>query len=229
MRIASLLKPVLASAAAVALIAGFGSSSAMATIYDVTVWTGAPNGVNSSTIADAADTPTGTAVAHFLYSGPIAWVNNQGQNQNNSGNLAKDFLNIADISAFTSPTFADATAFGNSSLSVAGDAYTSFFQITGVSAGPVSGTITHDDGASVYAGLVAVYSSPAETQVLTGNFVLPAGAFTIDYVEANGSPSILTFTTSGVPELSTWAMMIIGFGGVGLQMRRRERNVAMTA
>ena len=28
--------------------------------------------------------------------------------------------------------------------------------------------------------------------------------------------------TSGVPELSTWAMMIIGFGGVGLQMRRRN-------
>jgi hypothetical protein len=27
--------------------------------------------------------------------------------------------------------------------------------------------------------------------------------------------------TGGVPELSTWAMMIIGFGGVGLQLRRR--------
>jgi hypothetical protein len=34
---------------------------------------------------------------------------------------------------------------------------------------------------------------------------------------------------AGVPELSTWAMMIIGFGGVGLQMRRRSTNVAVTA
>ena len=32
--------------------------------------------------------------------------------------------------------------------------------------------------------------------------------------------------TSGVPELSTWAMMIIGFGGVGLQMRRRSAILA---
>ena len=35
--------------------------------------------------------------------------------------------------------------------------------------------------------------------------------------------------TSGVPELSTWAMMIIGFGGVGLQMRRRQGSVPLTA
>ncbi len=34
--------------------------------------------------------------------------------------------------------------------------------------------------------------------------------------------------TSGVPELSTWAMMIIGFGGVSLQMRRRH-SIAATA
>ncbi len=34
---------------------------------------------------------------------------------------------------------------------------------------------------------------------------------------------------AGVPELSTWAMMIIDFGGVGLQMRRRGRAVAATA
>jgi hypothetical protein len=32
---------------------------------------------------------------------------------------------------------------------------------------------------------------------------------------------------SGVPELGTWAMMIIGFGGVGLQMRRRGRAAAL--
>ncbi len=35
--------------------------------------------------------------------------------------------------------------------------------------------------------------------------------------------------TSGVPELSIWAMMIIGFGGVGLQMRRRQGSVALSA
>lgn len=32
-----------------------------------------------------------------------------------------------------------------------------------------------------------------------------------------------------VPELSTWGMMLIGFAGVGLQMRRRARHSALTA
>ncbi len=32
-----------------------------------------------------------------------------------------------------------------------------------------------------------------------------------------------------VPELSTWAMMVIGFGGVALQIRRRREVVATTA
>jgi hypothetical protein len=32
-----------------------------------------------------------------------------------------------------------------------------------------------------------------------------------------------------VPELSTWAMMIIGFGGVGFQLRRRGNAAATTA
>jgi hypothetical protein len=36
-------------------------------------------------------------------------------------------------------------------------------------------------------------------------------------------------SVTGVPELSTWAMMIIGFGGVGLQMRRRDRAVGLSA
>ncbi len=34
---------------------------------------------------------------------------------------------------------------------------------------------------------------------------------------------------TGIPELSTWAMMIIGFAGVGLQLRRRARTVSLTA
>jgi len=28
--------------------------------------------------------------------------------------------------------------------------------------------------------------------------------------------------TSGIPETSTWAMMLIGFGLIGLQLRRRQ-------
>jgi hypothetical protein len=31
---------------------------------------------------------------------------------------------------------------------------------------------------------------------------------------------------SGIPELTTWAMMIIGFGGVALQIRRQDRTIS---
>ncbi len=35
--------------------------------------------------------------------------------------------------------------------------------------------------------------------------------------------------TIGIPELSTWAMMIIGFAGVGLQLHRRKSGVLTSA
>jgi|SRR6266702_3770132 len=33
----------------------------------------------------------------------------------------------------------------------------------------------------------------------------------------------------GIPELATWAMMIIGFGGIGLRLRRRHHGIAPSA
>jgi TRAP-type C4-dicarboxylate transport system permease small subunit len=32
------------------------------------------------------------------------------------------------------------------------------------------------------------------------------------------------FSSSAVPELSTWAMMLVGFGGIGMAMRRRRHS-----
>ncbi len=56
-------------------------------------------------------------------------------------------------------------------------------------------------------------------------FSSPASA----YVQDNAYGFNYAFTASGVPELGTWAMMIIGFGGVGLQLRRRTGGMATTA
>jgi hypothetical protein len=83
------------------------------------------------------------------------------------------------------------------------------------------------------------------TLLLDNNGVLfngPGGEYNIftsnsTYILADNAPGVGsyipgtegTFTVTGVPELSTWAMMIIGFGGVGLQMRRRSNGAAATA
>lgn len=71
----------------------------------------------------------------------------------------------------------------------------------------------------------------AQTHVVTGGTGLFAGATgnfassgTLSFL--TGRPSVMqTFSgqlnASGVPEASTWAMMLIGFGAVGYSMRRR--------
>src|SRR4051812_32119160 len=84
------------------------AGSAHAANFAVTVWTGAPNGVTSSTLADEAHVPTGASVASFNWAGPINWFVDGPQNQTSSGNLMGDFLgSSAPISGFTSGTYAD--------------------------------------------------------------------------------------------------------------------------
>jgi hypothetical protein len=41
--------------------------------------------------------------------------------------------------------------------------------------------------------------------------------------------SYTLFNPAAVPEPTTWAMMIIGFGGVGALMRRRRRDGGLAA
>jgi hypothetical protein len=57
---------------------------------------------------------------------------------------------------------------------------------------------------------------------VTEKYVISATAFG---KSESASPTI-TLTGVGVPEPATWAMMILGFGGVGAVMRQRRRGVA---
>ena len=49
----------------------------------------------------------------------------------------------------------------------------------------------------------------------TGTGLLRAGSYTVTQV------------TAGVPEPATWALMLLGFGGMGLVVRRRRRTAAL--
>src|SRR5258708_30670257 len=42
-------------------------------------------------------------------------------------------------------------------------------------------------------------------------------------------PASVNFTVNGIPELSTWAMMIIGFAAVSLQLQRRKSGAYASA
>jgi hypothetical protein len=71
--------------------------------------------------------------------------------------------------------------------------------------------------AQMQAALDAVAAYPGSTFTHTGTYTL--GDF-------NGSG---TFTISAVPEPSTWAMMILGFAGIGFLAHRRARKVKLAS
>ena len=64
------------------------------------------------------------------------------------------------------------------------------------------------------------------TLALAGNYAV-AYTGTVSGAPA-GVGSNFTFTAGAVPEASTWAMMMIGFGMMGFGLRRRKSNVKTT-
>jgi hypothetical protein len=137
---------------------------------------------------------------------------------------------------FTIGTYA---AFANQVLSTPGNGTVAFFKITGLLSGTIgpSSLITHDDGATFTVGSDILVNSPSLTNQKDSPFLLTGqtyanASFNLYYVEANGSPSILDVRidspnlTTDVPEPSTWAMMILGFCGIGFLAHRRKSKPA---
>ncbi len=224
--------------AALALSASVVTMSAAQADVVVTVWGGAnlsanyTGNINNHTLNDASlPVPTGAQTASFTWTGAIDWTDNLGNNGNdrtlnlfgsffltNGGTLA----NITNYSSGVGLTEAQFLATSMSSLDTSPGNWWSYLEITGTSGAGIA-TISHDDGASVYQGGPCIYCSPAETSDITAAFGIAAGAFQVAYIEANGAPSDLALTVP-VPEASTWAMMLLGFAGVGFMAYRRRNQ-----
>jgi hypothetical protein len=220
-----LLTMALAGAAFVGLSIVPASAAILTGVFDVTMWNGPPNGVDSRNVASAL--PTGIPDAHFTYTGPLSWIDIEPQNSTPLGNLAASFVTLGNISGYSSPngTLTTLAQLAALSLSIAGNGYDTFFKITGTYIGP-GGSITHDDGAVLKLNGTTVVNSPSQTVAITDNFANPLGnnpvPFELWYVSANGAPSVLILTA--VPEPATWAMMILGFLGIGFLAYRGKRN-----
>lgn len=230
----------LAVAGACALLFSAAEATA-APLFDITVWTGAPDGVASSALADEGHVPTGPVSAHFLYHPPI---NPYGTNftwSAGAANLAGDFFDSASISDsvlgpnlsdFTSPSgaYASIDDFWASSLSDAGGGTVSFirFQFYLPYARVVSSGFITDDFASMYdQNGTLLYAGSSAGGVVNGYGLVTR--LTVDYVNIGGGPSSFGFTFFSIPEPSTWAMMLLGFGAAGAALRRRRERVLRPA
>jgi hypothetical protein len=91
--------------------------------------------------------------------------------------------------------------------------------------------VVHDDGASLYiSGSLVPGLNPGPTAAVTefAKYTGPTGTFSFQlvYGESNGPPAVLA---AFIPEPSTWAMMLLGFAGLGFAGYRKAKSVALVA
>jgi hypothetical protein len=231
---------LIAAVAVSSLSTGAAQASPLTGSFNFQVISGVTSGAGFDAV-NATPTFAGiTGLATFTYTGALNFNYTGSQNSNFSGDLNSSFFasagnpgpsyGITGYSGFGGFGLGNANyntleGFLASSASASNFAYGSLYRINlGIlSAGTVL-TIAHDDGASVFQGGVRQDSTFAgPTSLLTDIVTLDSTAETILwYSRQNGSPSILQ--VSAVPEPSTWAMMILGFAGVGFMAYRRKQN-----
>jgi hypothetical protein len=108
---------------------------------------------------------------------------------------------------------------------------------TYLAAGANSFSILHDDGIELSIdGIGTVVSDAGPTAATESPFTVMAPTagfynFELGYGECCGGPATVEFTVNGapagVPEPATWAMMLLGFGGLGVAMRNSRGRQAV--
>jgi|tagenome__1003787_1003787.scaffolds.fasta_scaffold20791237_1 hypothetical protein len=122
--------------------------------------------------------------------------------------------------------------------SVLGQAYTLAFDYAVLGAGQDQLTVNIDPLATAFVTVDA--NNNMDTNFtggpLTIDFFGTGGLITIDFASAGTNNAdaildnvVLTANDSGVPEPSTWAMMLLGFGTVGFAIRRRRKTLLQAA
>jgi hypothetical protein len=79
-----------------------------------------------------------------------------------------------------------------------------------------------------YTAYETLMTDLGETPVGPGDTIQLRDIQAFSYAGNNGDPAGSRFgsiTIPGIPEPATWAMMLIGFGGLGAAMRMRRRGV----
>jgi hypothetical protein len=89
-----------------------------------------------------------------------------------------------------------------------------------LSAGPGGATEAFDLTASQGSNIFNIVA-PTGTAFTSATFTSTGGGFA-DFKQLR----LTTASMTAVPEPGTWAMMLLGFGGLGVAMRRRRRDTS---
>jgi hypothetical protein len=156
--------------------------------------------------------------APFLYNNP-----------NYIGQPGAAFIAVQADGGYTNPVNTYSLTFDLTGLNAATAQISGNFEADNFATVFLNGNqIAQDDQATVFSN----FQSPTPFSAASG-FV--AGLNTLTFtVTDTGPPSALlvsdlTGTASAVPEPASWAMMLVGFGGLGVAMRTRRTRRAATA
>jgi hypothetical protein len=153
-----------------------------------------------------------TVTGNVGIGGPlVSFTSTQGNLSTNSG-AATVFA--ADGSLLTNLTFTILTGFTAAEFNLENGSPSSFLVNLSNSAGETfSQTLTQLNGSNIF-NIVA----PAGTTYTSATFTSTGGGF------ADLKQLRVTLAAGAVPEPGTWAMILLGFLGIGTAMRRRRRS-----
>ena len=139
------------------------------------------------------------------------------------------FINLGNQVVSPTATFTFLTGTPNTTAAVGASTITLSFSGTGDFTGATFNGVTitdltDSDIIGVELGSSNVAGFDASRLSFTSNSV----SLNLASLSTTSDSSIVAnvlFSSSAVPELSTWVMMLVGFGGIGMAMRRRRHPV----
>ncbi len=160
---------------------------------------------NDGNVTYGASTGTPLVTADYLTS----------TGSNGLGRTGVGFFLATDTASFTFATAITAFAIDINTFATANGSYDVLLN-TGDTALSIFETFP-GTGTGQFIGFVS--STPFTSVTLRGQSAFPYTLDTLIYGEASA-------VVGGVPEPASWAMLITGFAGIGLQMRRPQRRLA---